>query len=357
MQDLEEQSNARPSQKLASSRDESKRLDRPIFIGGTGRSGTSIMRVILARHSQVFGHISETRFLIDPDGLLDLVHAISSVCTPAYSGIALDRFHELMRCNRKQNLSARIARRANYLTGIDFAQILTPARYGLQSLGAQLGLQHYDETVRQFVDSWTAYTFRGYWMGIHSFQWFPKMRGGTPLSPEVAARQAAEFVAELFRPAMSAAGNTRWCDDSPPNIFRIRELLALFPDLRFIHIFRDPRDVVASSLQKSWSPHDVHSPDRARFTLEKWREIRQQIPASSYFELRFEDMIAEPEATLRTLCDFLGLEFEPNLLNLDLSRHNIGRYRRDLSPELQKATEDRLREWMQEKNYPLSNAD
>ena len=43
----------------------------PIFIGGTGRSGTTILKRVLLQHSAIVGFSGELRLLIDPGGALD----------------------------------------------------------------------------------------------------------------------------------------------------------------------------------------------------------------------------------------------------------------------------------------------
>jgi hypothetical protein len=44
-------------------------LPRPIFIGGAGRSGTTLLYRLIGAHPDIYGFGFETRFLIDPDGL------------------------------------------------------------------------------------------------------------------------------------------------------------------------------------------------------------------------------------------------------------------------------------------------
>lgn len=78
------------------------------------------------------------------------------------------------------------------------------------------------------------------------------------------------------------------------------------------------------------------------------------MPESSVFNLRSEDFIAAPQETLRRLSDLPELPFEPALLDIDLSRHNIGRYRKNSSQETVTLTEETLSDWMHENNYATS---
>ena len=50
---------------------------KEIFIGGTGRSGTSILSKHLGSHPDVYQIPFETKFLVDKDGALDLFVALT----------------------------------------------------------------------------------------------------------------------------------------------------------------------------------------------------------------------------------------------------------------------------------------
>jgi hypothetical protein len=62
-----------------------------------------------------------------------------------------------------------------------------------------------------------------------------------------------------------------------------------------------PRNIVAFASQ--W-----------RLEVEGAAELGRRVGSSRYFELRYEDLVLEPEAELRRVCDFLDLDFEPGML-------------------------------------------
>ena len=97
-------------------------------------------------------------------------------------------------------------------------------------------------------------------------------------------------------------GGRRLVLKNPANTGRIRALLNLFPDAKFIHIYRNPYDVFLSTvwLQRSVIPRsqvqDI-SPDTVeahvlRFYIQlqqKYLAEKDLIPAGSLAEVRFED--------------------------------------------------------------------
>jgi len=68
-----------------------------VFVGGTGRSGTTLIQNILGRHPSIYAIEKETRFLNDPDGLSDLVDNLTYKYNNISGMSALARFEKLMR--------------------------------------------------------------------------------------------------------------------------------------------------------------------------------------------------------------------------------------------------------------------
>jgi hypothetical protein len=111
---------------------------------------------------------------------------------------------------------------------------------------------------------------------------------------------------------------------NPPHSFRIKVLLDLFPQAKFIHIVRDPYVVYPSTIHLRQSLYRKHGLQRPTFAgldeqvlstyLDLYRKLdegRKVVDPSSFYELRYEDLIADPEVQLRRLYEHLGLgDFE-----------------------------------------------
>lgn len=79
--------------------------------------------------------------------------------------------------------------------------------------------------------------------------------------------------------------------------------------------------------------------------------MRHVIPKESYIEVKFEDLIFDTKSTLINICEFSNMQFIPSMMAIDLSRHNIGRYRNKLSVEQVRQIEKKCKIWMAEKGY------
>lgn len=144
---------------------------------------------------------------------------------------------------------------------------------------------------------------------------------------------------------------------NPNHSFRIKVLLDVFPQAKFVHIVRDPYVVYPSSIHLLKSLSRVHSLQRPTFEgldervlatyVDLYRKVdegRELVDPSRFYELRYEDLIADPEGQLRGLYEHLGLgEFEQYLPKLRqyLAEHEDYRTNRyELTPEQRAAVDE-----------------
>lgn len=172
---------------------------------------------------------------------------------------------------------------------------------------------------------------RGLWSGEPLASELDRARAAAECLPEC-ERNAAGIFAAVTRQLASRAGKTLVCEQTPRNIFYARRLLKLYPNARIIHIVRDPRAVLASQKNRWKMKHlgASHLPSQEIFrnrinyhpvTISNlWVAANREALAlenESRFRLvRFEDLVAEPESTAHSLCQFAGLGFEPGMLDL-----------------------------------------
>jgi sulfotransferase family protein len=134
-----------------------------------------------------------------------------------------------------------------------------------------------------------------------------------------AAPTFAQVIHGVYSAYAEAQGKQRYGDKTPLYMQHLDLLARVFPDARYVHIVRDGRDAALSFLAMTRKPRfNVSRPRALGDFAAAWR--REVLAARSfgrahpYFELRYEDLVAEPEARLREICVFLGLEFDPAML-------------------------------------------
>ena len=71
-------------------------MNKKILIGGTGRSGTTILSRWLGTHRDICKIPVESRFILDKGGLMDLFYSLTNNYSIAQSRAALQNFYDLM---------------------------------------------------------------------------------------------------------------------------------------------------------------------------------------------------------------------------------------------------------------------
>ena len=110
------------------------------------------------------------------------------------------------------------------------------------------------------------------------------------------------------------AGKPRWGDKTPGYLRRMRTIAKVLPEARFVHLIRDGRDVAVSITALHFGA------DTVRQAAERWakriragREKGARVP--HYLEVRYEDLVLEPEPTLQRICDYVELPWDPRMLD------------------------------------------
>jgi len=126
----------------------------------------------------------------------------------------------------------------------------------------------------------------------------------------------SECIRRLYHFFAAREGKPRYGDKTPTYVLHLPLLADLFPESRFVHLIRDGRDVALSHLDiEGWGPRSF---DEAAV---QWRRhVRQGIVDGArlgpdrYREVHYEDLIEDPESTLRELCAFVALPFDAAML-------------------------------------------
>lgn len=114
-------------------------------------------------------------------------------------------------------------------------------------------------------------------------------------------------------------------DKTPGNAFVWQRLAECWPAARYIFLLRDPRDMVAS-LHRAHPNRTVEADTQE--VLRYCTGVQAARGELTGATMRYEDLTRAPEATLRQLCRYLDVEFEPAMLDYGESDH--GPYRAGL---------------------------
>lgn len=180
--------------------------------------------------------------------------------------------------------------------------------------------------------------YRRWWMSEHELR--AAVRGR--------ASSYSALVAVVFGVYAERQGKPRWGDKTPWYATHIDLLDELFPDAVFVHVIRDGRDV-AASLAEVGDRDPIEAAQYWRDIVSRARDAGMRLGAARYCQIRLEDLVAEPETTLRRLCAAVGETYTARML--DYPRRAIGTFKylepkyRRTHRHLDKPPTPGLRDW------------
>lgn len=260
----------------------------PVFIGGTGRSGTHALARLLGQHSALADVPIEARFHCNKRGLPDLLEG--RITLASYLAKLRGFWWHRVRVDGRPRGLYNLLRQADF----DAACERFEAAYGDDPIGA-----------------------------------------------------SRRLVADLLGPVAAWSGKPRLVEMSSHNIKEAQTLLRLFPDARFIHALRDGRDSATSVTGKTWGPDSaVRGID---WWADRLREIergvrgeedgaRYGIPSGQFRVVLLDDLVGpEREGTYTGLLDFCGVSDEDGIRSffereVTPEAAHTGRWRRELGP-------------------------
>jgi hypothetical protein len=128
---------------------------------------------------------------------------------------------------------------------------------------------------------------------------------------------AAEALRAFFTIYAEHQGKPRWGEKTPAYMLSIQRIGRTLPESRFIHLIRDGRDVALSQTARAINEQPP-PPEQAARWVKRIRKAREQAAALKgprYVEARYEDLVRDPETTLRRICEFVELPWDPGMLS------------------------------------------
>jgi len=122
-----------------------------------------------------------------------------------------------------------------------------------------------------------------------------------------------ESVYDLYA---KSQGAKTWCCKSMANIKYAGEIEQHFVNPKYIYLYRDGRDV-ALSFQKAvvGEKHIYNIAKEWEQTQSLALAIKSRVDADRFYGVQYENLIQHPEETAKSLCDFLGTAYMPEILD------------------------------------------
>ena len=315
--------------------------DHQLFIIGTGRSGTVVLREIMGHHPKIFVYPHELRFLTDSGGLMDLADALTRNWNPFNASKTIEKFEDLLlRYMWREPL--------HHMALSVFYQFLLHGagrEYRFIDLSKVIPRSHCKTTLADLVDKITLDRAAGYWLGSRAYEARPEMYVTRRFDEDELYPILGTFVDELLSYPLRGTPQTVWCDDTPINIMNADRIAQMLDSARLVHLYRDPRDVVASYADpaQTWAPDDPElSAVWVREIMMHWLQVRDRIPDEQYIEIRYEDLVGDQERHLREITRFVGLDYDASMMDIQLTDQSVGRYKTDFSPAQLSAVEEQV---------------
>ena len=132
------------------------------------------------------------------------------------------------------------------------------------------------------------------------------------------------YLCNLLRPIFERLNpGDLFLEKTPSHGLFIPEITELLPGSRFIHILRDPRDVVVSLMAASRSWGAGWAPKNIEIAIAMWLQHVQAVRASAqnlsvdeFFEVTYEKLWSSPADVLTDIAKFLGVSWDPETLDL-----------------------------------------
>jgi hypothetical protein len=280
-----------------------EKIDRPIFIIGLPRTGTSITHELLAA---------------DPRHRAPRHWEVRNPCPPPERA-TYTTDPRIERADRQIRLWCEIV----------------PEYDTMHELGGDIPVEDVQVMGHSFVAD--------EWMARHVVPSYAAWYNACDRVP------AFEFHKQMLQNLQWRCPGDRWVLKSPSHMSQLDALLAVYPDARIIFTHRDPIKILPSVVSILYSTAFVRSDAVDASAMANWftgetckalvdgmTALREsgKLPAAQCFDLRYSDLMKDPIAALATAYDHFGIDYPESarqaqrdyIANKPRGRHGSHRY-------------------------------
>ncbi len=255
-----------------------ERIERPIFITGLPRTGTSILHELLGQ---------------DPVNRVPLAWEVRHPCPPPEAA--------------SYRTDLRIAEAD---AEIRFWDQIVPEYSGMHELGAEIPVECIMLTAHEFRSDQLT--------GTHQVPRYAAWLAGADMRPAYA------FHREMLQLLQWRAPGERWVLKAPSHMACLDALLAVYPDALIVQTHRDPLKVMASVVSilfsTAWVRSDAVDAERilewfggqsCAMLLEAALEVRDgdAVHAEQFFDVRYQDLMDDPFTVIAGIYEHFGIDY------------------------------------------------
>jgi len=277
-----------------------------VFVSGTGRCGTNIMREILSHHPMITSHPFAYKFIVDPDGIVDFYNSATRSWSPYIIDSKLRRLETFLKALAKR--------------GDD------------EEIYVDWELNEYFPNYEKRVDKLLGDLVDFKYVGVH--HGLPRERliyfMGYKRRSEL-AYILGDFIKDVINSHLEEVGKEIYVDEGTHSILFANEILGFLPT-KFIHMVREPMDVIASLSNQRWVPKDkIKAAKWYKYVIDRIKAIKYGLPRGSIITVDLYDLVGNTRKVLTEVCDFIGIPFNEKMLEVDLSKSRKDRWKEEFS--------------------------
>jgi hypothetical protein len=304
-------------------------LAKNIFVGGSGRSGTTVLLRAIGEHPDVYSIPVETRFLVDNDGLLDLFNCLTHDFSLSRARGALFRFQQLMTEQLANPLTQPYPKH-------DFPKLFGEQLYAdsIERLVSRINRHHFEGSdypaapqslplsyrVARRLESAARRLSRRQLSPVPMAATQPLLTQPRLLDADEAFAILGEFVEQLFGGAALAQQKPIWCEKTPHNLLHTKFLLSLCEQSAMIHVYRDPRGIVHSMTKQPWAPDGLEANCQyVEDFYRAWATRKNELGSlqQRLVEFSLEALVEAPAEAMAPMWELCGLAPPPTTFEFD----------------------------------------
>lgn len=127
--------------------------------------------------------------------------------------------------------------------------------------------------------------------------------------------ELSKFVLSLYG-KQCQNGETYFLDKTPRYYLIIPEIARIFPDAKFIFLYRNPLQVI-SSIMKTWCNGTLNGLHRYENDLLRGPKLLSEgyeMLKDKSYSLKYEELVTDPEKYLSEICKYLDISMDPKML-------------------------------------------